>query len=103
MRYPPLLKLIRLHYSLPLMGGFVVIVMFLSDGNLYPVSGLLIRACLSLFLVMAAGYSLNDLCDIDTDRINQPTRVLVKADVSSRFSLCLAVFCFLIGVFLAGL
>jgi geranylgeranylglycerol-phosphate geranylgeranyltransferase len=103
MSLPPLLRLIRLHYSLPLMGGFVVIVMFQNDGDLYPVSGLLIRACLSLFLVMAAGYSLNDLCDMATDRINHPTRVLVKGDISPRYCRYLTVLCFLGSIFLAAL
>jgi len=103
MSFPPLLKLIRLHYSLPLMGGFVVIVMFQNDGDLLGISGLLIRACLSLFLVMAAGYSLNDLCDMAADRINHPGRVLVKGDISPGFSLGLAVTCFLASIYLAAL
>jgi 4-hydroxybenzoate polyprenyltransferase len=103
MSVPPLLRLIRLHYSLPLMAGFAVIVMYLTDGALHPVAGRLVTACLSLFLVMAGGYSLNDLCDMATDRINHPTRVLVSAELSRSFALWLTLSSFLAGVVLAAL
>lgn len=102
MTYPSLFKLVRLHYSLPLVGGFVVIVTYLTEGELQPFFPILSKACLSLFLVMAAGYSLNDLCDIATDRINHPHRVLVRADISRIFALCLALCCFLVGILLAA-
>jgi len=48
-------------------------------------------AGISAFLVCAAGNSLNDLLDIEIDRINRPERVLVRGALSKRFTLWLTI------------
>ncbi len=78
MNIKALLQLIRLHYSLPLSAGLTVIVMYLTGPSLSTLPADLPWACLALFLVIAGAYSLNDLCDITSDRINHPQRVLVQ-------------------------
>lgn len=41
---------------------------------------------IAAFLACAAGNTLNDLVDIETDKINRPTRVLVSGRLSRRFA-----------------
>ena len=55
----------------------------------------------SAFLVCAAGNILNDLRDIEIDRINRPERVLVRGAVSLRFAWLLTIGCAVVAVILA--
>lgn len=43
-------------------------------------------ASLAAFFVCAAGNVLNDICDVDTDRISHPDRVLVQGRLSTRLA-----------------
>ena len=47
-------------------------------------------ASLATFLVCAAGNVVNDLVDIETDRINHPDRVLVRGSLRKKYALVLA-------------
>lgn len=54
-----------------------------------------------VFLVTSAGNILNDYLDVETDRINHPTRPLVTGKISSREALIASVIIFLIALVLA--
>ncbi|OXU15061.1 UbiA family prenyltransferase [Sedimentisphaera salicampi] len=99
-----LLRLIRLYYSLPLAGGFIVIMMYLRGGSLAGVWGKTLIAFGSLFCIICAAYCLNDICDREIDAVNKPSRVLPSGGLSIKaaliFSGCLfaaglgaAIFC----------
>lgn len=72
----PLLRLMRLYYSLPLAGGFIVILAYLVGNQLSDIFIESVLSFLSLFFIISAGYVFNDACDIETDRINCPRRML---------------------------
>ncbi len=65
-----LLKLMRLYYGLPLAGGFIVILSYLTGGNIDHILEKAVLASLSLVSVISAGYILNDVCDVEIDKIN---------------------------------
>ncbi len=48
-------------------------------------------ASLAAFFACAAGNTLNDILDIESDRINHPDRVLVKGSLSKRYVIILTV------------
>ncbi len=50
-----------------------------------------VMAAISAFLICAAGNIVNDLADIEIDRINRPDRVLVSGLLSRKFAFVLAV------------
>lgn len=102
MRGFALLKLIRLHYTLPLTGGLVVIALY-AAGSWGALPTCLPWACLSLFLMLAGTYSLNDLCDIKSDRINHPQRVLIQGQLSTRTALVSSVTFFALSLLCAML
>ena len=79
-----LLRLMRLYYSVPMAGGFAVIVAFLTAGDVYPIRCQLMLSCLSLFCTISASYVLNDVFDLPTDKINFPNRMLVKGKVTMK-------------------
>ncbi|MFI4911713.1 MAG: UbiA family prenyltransferase [Sedimentisphaeraceae bacterium JB056] len=93
-----LLKLMRLYYALPLTAGFVVILYYLTAGNLSLITGKLALSCISLASVISAGYCLNDICDIEIDRINCPRRVLAAGKLGRKPAVRFSVFLFLIGL-----
>ena len=92
----------RLYYALPLAGGFIVIVSYLTGGNIYPVYDKLVLSFLSLVNIISAGYILNDVCDVEVDRINCPDRVMPKGQISKKAATICAITLFLIGLMLAG-
>lgn len=59
-------------------------------------------AALAAFLVCAAGNTINDLRDIEVDRINRPERVLVRGAVSPALARNLAIGCNLAALILAA-
>ena len=97
MKIKALVQLMRLYYSLPLSAGLTVIVMYLTGPHLSALPTTLPWACLGLFLVIAGAYSLNDLCDITSDRINHPQRVLVQGRFSARGARTLSMVLFIGG------
>jgi geranylgeranylglycerol-phosphate geranylgeranyltransferase len=58
-------------------------------------------AALAAFLVCAAGNTVNDLADIETDRINRPHRVMVRGAISRKYARNLAVVLNLVAVGMA--
>lgn len=58
-------------------------------------------ASMATFLVCAAGNIVNDLVDIEIDRINHPKRVLVKGSLSSKYALILSIIFNISAVILA--
>lgn len=98
-----MLKLVRLYYVLPLTVGFVIILSYLTAGHLYAIRLEIILSVLSLSCVIAAGYVLNDICDIAVDRINNPQRVLAANQVDQRIALALTIFLFISALVFAAL
>ena len=97
-----LLKLSRPYYSLPFAAGFVVIMFYLTGGDINPVLTKTVLAFLSLAFIISAGYILNDVCDIEVDIINSPTRTLAKGSLSKNSALAWSIICFASGLALAG-
>ena len=58
---------------------------------LRPLYGGTLLAAVAAFLVCAGGNVVNDLLDVETDRINHPQRVLVRNTLSRRYAIILAV------------
>jgi len=79
-----LVRLMRLYYSLPLAGGFVVILSYLTGGGLDAIVGKVVLSFFSLLSVISAGYVFNDVCDIEIDVINCPRRMLVAGRVKRK-------------------
>ncbi len=98
-----LLRLTRPHYSVPLSGGLIVIVAYVTGGALSGVGTPLIIAVMSLYCFLSAGYVLNDVCDIRYDRINSPRRPLPGNRISRRAALTTAIVLFAVGIGLATL
>ncbi|MEO0288362.1 MAG: geranylgeranylglycerol-phosphate geranylgeranyltransferase [candidate division WOR-3 bacterium] len=77
-----IIKLLRINNAL--IGGFGVFVSYLlvkfnlKDSRLY-------LGILAVFFVMFAGNIINDIFDLETDRINKPQRPLVKSKFNIKF------------------
>lgn len=82
-----LLRLTRLYYSLALAAGFAVILCYLTGGRLADVAEQAAFAVSSLLFVVCGSYALNDVCDVDVDRINCPNRPLPAGEISRRAAL----------------
>jgi geranylgeranylglycerol-phosphate geranylgeranyltransferase len=97
-----LIRLLRLHYCLPLTAGYGVIVLYLTQGRYERLPGTWPLAFVSLFFAMAGGYALNDLWDQASDRINHPQRVLITGEVSAKCAALAAVVLFVLSLLCAG-
>jgi geranylgeranylglycerol-phosphate geranylgeranyltransferase len=69
-----------------------------TGGSLHP-AGKIVLACVSGALIMAGANAINDVYDLDIDRINRPHRPLPAAQLSPRTARGLAIFYFTLGVF----
>ena len=98
-----LIRLTRPYYSLPLSAGLIVITSYLVNGNLYAIGADLFIAFLSLYLVLSAGYILNDVCDIAVDKINCPDKILPAQKMSKSNALISVVLMFTAGLILSAL
>ncbi|HWR81902.1 MAG TPA: geranylgeranylglycerol-phosphate geranylgeranyltransferase [Candidatus Deferrimicrobium sp.] len=58
-------------------------------------------AAIAAFLICAAGNVVNDLRDVEIDRVNRPDRVLVRQTLSRRYAIALAVVADFVAVLLA--
>ncbi len=100
-----LLKLMRLYYTLPFAIGFVVIVLYLRDGNIAAVSSSLALGVAALFFTIGGGYVLNSICDIRADIVNCPVRVLTLEKAgkinASIFSIILFIAAMVCGAFVS--
>lgn len=90
-----LLRLVRPHYTLPFSLGYLLILFYARGGQMEGAWPGAIVSTLALGLVLAAGYALNDLFDVEVDRLNAPDRPLVAGQVdrrtAARFGLALLV------------
>ncbi len=60
-----------------------------------------LAACLSAFFISAGGNSVNDVFDVDIDRVNKPYRPLVREDISVRSAVWFSLILFCLGVALS--
>ncbi len=97
-----LLRLMRLYYSLPLAGGLIVITFYVRGGNVAAILKELVLSFLSLACIISAGYVLNDVCDIEIDRINCPNRVIPNGKIKKKTAIFFAFILFLSGIITAG-
>lgn len=98
-----LLKLMRLYYSLPLTAGLIVILSYLTGGNLAPVFDKVIMAFFSLLSIISASYVLNDVCDIEIDKVNCPRRMLAAGRLKREIAFILSMVLFAVGMLLGAL
>ena len=76
-----LLRLMRLYYSVPLAAGFIVILSYLTGGNLVSIFDKVVLSFFSLLSIISASYVFNDVCDIEIDKINCPSRMLAAGRI----------------------
>jgi geranylgeranylglycerol-phosphate geranylgeranyltransferase len=79
----------------------VVLGAFLADGgssfkSAYALVNIMIVA-FAAFLLLSAGNVLNDFCDVETDRINKPSRPIPSGLIERRSALMFAIVLFAIG------
>jgi geranylgeranylglycerol-phosphate geranylgeranyltransferase len=86
-----IIRLVRPYYAVPLSGGFVVIMLYLRGGSLAGMTGSVVWAVAALACLISGGHVLNDVCDIEVDRINSPRRPLPSGQVSRRAGAWLAI------------
>lgn len=98
-----LIKLTRPYYSLPLSCGLIVITAYITGGNFSVLGIKLLWACVSLCLVISAGYTLNDIIDRPVDAINNPNRVLVRGLIHPRTAMAATGILFVSGIGLSVL
>ena len=97
-----LLKLMRLYYSAPIAMGFIVILSYLTGGNLSSIIDKAVLSFFSLLSIISAGYVLNDVCDIEIDKINCPHRVLAAGRLKRKIALIWSIVLFATGMALGG-
>ncbi|MDQ1329204.1 MAG: geranylgeranylglycerol-phosphate geranylgeranyltransferase, partial [Candidatus Poribacteria bacterium] len=75
----------------------VILGAFLSSGSVSPFIRVIIASATAL-LLLSAGNALNDYCDVESDRINKPSRPIPSRQISRRSALTFSVFLFIIGI-----
>lgn len=95
-----LLRLCRWYYSLPMALTFALTVVYASAGEVEGVS--LLFATVGLSLVIAAGYTLNDVLDFRVDAYNAPRRPIPAGLVSRRLALAWSAALFWGGLLMAA-
>ncbi|NIR50052.1 MAG: hypothetical protein GWN61_13755 [candidate division Zixibacteria bacterium] len=83
-----------------LITGLSVLVAVIITGKLTPVSALIL-ACLSAGLIAAASNTINDVFDIEIDRVNKPLRPLASGKLSKNSAQVVALIEYFIGNVLA--
>ena len=96
-----LLKLMRLYYSLPFAAGFLVILSYLTGGNIQFIWDRALTAFGSLFFIISAGYVFNDICDVAVDAVNAPKRVLPAGKITKKMALIWSVLLLVAGLIFA--
>ena len=93
-----LVRLMRLYYSVPLAGGFVVILSYLTGGGLASIIDKVVLSFFSLLSVISAGYVFNDVCDTEIDKINCPHRMLAAGRIKRKTAFVWSMVLFASGV-----
>ena len=75
----------------------VILGAFLSSGSVSPFIRVIIASATAL-LLLSAGNALNDYCDVESDRINKPSRPIPSGQISRHSALTFSVLLFIIGV-----
>jgi geranylgeranylglycerol-phosphate geranylgeranyltransferase len=96
-----LIKLTRPHYSLPLSGGLIVITSYLVGGNFTAIGFVVVYGFLALYSTLSAGYILNDICDLEVDKINCPDRILPSGGIARKTALISSILLFIVGIYFA--
>ncbi|OHB56706.1 MAG: hypothetical protein A2Y07_03570 [Planctomycetes bacterium GWF2_50_10] len=99
----PIVKLMRLHYSVPVSCGLIAITMYLNAGRPFNSWPLILTACSALCSTISAAYILNDVIDISVDRINRPSRMISSGMVSCHNAAIWAILLFCVGLVVAAL
>lgn len=78
---------------------------FLEGLNIHPMLndtyfGLLV---LSTIVIAAGGYIINDISDVDIDRVNKPNKVIINKYISESFAMKIYMFLSLFGIVLGGI
>jgi geranylgeranylglycerol-phosphate geranylgeranyltransferase len=84
----------RPYYAVPLSCGFVVIVLYLRGGDIGDMVGKVAWSVVALACLISGGHVLNDVFDVEVDRVNCPRRPLPSGQVSRRVATALAVILF---------
>lgn len=92
------IRLTRPYYSLPLTCGLFVITSYITGGDLSVLGMKFVYGFIALYLVISAGYTLNDVCDISADAVNNPNRILPKKKITPKAALIGAVILFAAGI-----
>ncbi len=74
----------------------VILGAFLASGGVSPIFDVVIVA-IAAFLLLSAGNALNDFFDVETDKINKPSRPIPSEQVERRSALTFAVILFAVG------
>jgi len=82
--------------NLPTVWTNVLAGCLLANGGILPAPFLLLALALSCFYL--AGMSLNDVCDVDHDRLQRPTRPIPSGKISVRGALILTLMLFVTGL-----
>jgi geranylgeranylglycerol-phosphate geranylgeranyltransferase len=98
-----LVRLMRPYYALPLSGGFVVILLYLRGGSLADMAWEVAWSAAALVCLISGGHVLNDVFDIEVDRLNSPRRPLPSGQVSGKAAVTLAISLFAASLLFAGL
>jgi geranylgeranylglycerol-phosphate geranylgeranyltransferase len=78
----------------------VILGAFLAGGSIKPSMSVVLGAVVA-FLLLSAGNALNDFCDVETDRINKPSRPIPSGQVKRRAAMVFAVVAFAAGTSLS--
>ena len=85
----PYLKIIRLSNA-AMASGAVFLGSWISSAPLLPINSIILAAV--AFFATAFGNIINDLIDIESDRINHPSRPLPQGDIKPVHALCFGLF-----------
>jgi geranylgeranylglycerol-phosphate geranylgeranyltransferase len=89
-----LIRLMRPYYALPLSCGFIVILLYLRGGTLEGIQNIALWSVAALACLISGADVLNDIFDIEVDRINSPRRPLPSGHVTLSTAIALAVVLF---------
>ena len=74
----------------------VILGAFLSSRGINPIVKVIIASATALFL-LSAGNALNDYCDVESDRINKPSRPIPSGQIGRRSALTFSILLFIIS------
>ncbi|MEK7398657.1 MAG: UbiA family prenyltransferase [Candidatus Poribacteria bacterium] len=78
----------------------VILGALLSSGGINPIARVLVASFVSA-LLLSAGNAFNDYCDVESDRVNKPSRPIPSGQIKRQSALKFSVLLFIIGVVLA--